>query len=147
MKTIPEQSKDTNELLQQMEQFFFQRAQNNKLIFEKDKEKIHEEFSYLCRKSSKENIDVYAKSFQLILDMDYEDGHFPIVATNHDNLEALKYFYTNHHDIYNKYYTSLINAASFNQSVNCLEFLTTHTETEAADINLSGNQDFHVDEF
>jgi hypothetical protein len=140
MKTIFEQPKDTSELFQQMEQYFLQKAQNN-LIFEKDKEKIHEEFSYLCRGASKQNIEVYAKSFQTILDMDYEEGFFPIIATNHNNKEALEFFFENFHDVYNKYYTNLVNAAVFNQSTDCQDFLNSHT------IEVSGVHEQHIDSF
>ena len=137
-KSIIEQELTKENIKELVDQYFLEKAQNN-LIF--DKEKVNEEFSYLCRSSTKENIEMFAKNFQLILDMDYQEGFFPIVATNHDNLEALEYFYKSHLDIYNKYYTNLVNAAAFNQSVNCQDFLTTHNET--ADIGLAGHHESH----
>ncbi|WPY01747.1 hypothetical protein Trichorick_01665 (plasmid) [Candidatus Trichorickettsia mobilis] len=142
-KSIIEEVLSQEEVYKKMEQYFLQKAQNN-LVF--DKEKVHEEFSLLCRKSPKETIEMYAKNFQLTLDMNYEDGHFPIVAANHDNLDALQYFYENHRDVYNKYYTNLVNAAAFNQSTHCQEFLSSHS-TESQDVVLSGHQEFHVDEY
>jgi len=135
-KSIIEQELTKEDIKELVEQYFLQKAQNN-LIF--DKEKVNEEFSHLCRSSTKENIEMFAKNFQLTLDMDYQEGFFPIVAANHDNLEALEYFYKNHPDIYNKYYTNLVNAAAFNLSVNCRDFLTTHDE--ATDIGFAGDHD------
>ncbi len=139
-KYIFEEKLSTEDINILIDQQYAQRKINNAHF---DKEKVHEEFSNLCRKSSKENIEYFAKVFPL--DMDYQEGFFPIVAANHDNLEALRYFYDNHQDIYNKYYNNLVNAAAFNRSINCQDFLTSHHDVVDQNIQMSGVHEQHID--